>query len=497
MQIVRFLPESLSTSIFYKALMGFLSRLKCEDEDLTLRFITLMSNIDWPKRNLSDIQQQVFPLILDLTYKMESVDRFWLCWLSGRSHQTLELFLQYQSGCSSLRLQRYAYIRAAIGQKHFIDEISYENCENDARRALIICHLVNEIDKSGNSMIKIEQLNNTLENGFTKSLSYELKRLYLLSRSLTYFVPKFAFCFNTIDALAKELDFAHCNPEQIDTILQQNCVNNQQIPLLMTTTAALNSECDLFDQFMVIRLCLEIILDRTGDNQSKLKDIKARLRNINSKTAYIEALETSFSLLFMRWEHADNDRTVESGSETSDNTNSTDRRRMHKNDKHGFVCTMDHVEAILKILKLSINQKKHSDDDGFGDRFSRISDHINDAAWRLTLFRTLVNFKRLPIDTKTFLTMHKTERKSSSDEDDNIEIDRKCNKKARRKPRKRHIRKLECVNTSLIDSNSSDRRCIVSKMLGSPQNLVTVCMNKADTDSSRQIIKVSVTTFIL
>lgn len=482
--------------------MSLRSRLKCEDEDLTVRFINLMSYKDWPKRNLSDIEQHMFPMIL------MQWSESWLCWLSGRSLQTLEYFLQYQAKqrCSGHFVQRYAFIRAVV-QNHFIDDITHENSPIDVRRALFISNLVDSSDSLSVNKID-EQLYNTLENGFTKSLSYELKRLYLLSSSLTYFVPKFASCFNAIDALAKELDFAYCNPETINTILLENYRNNQHIPLLMTTTTEPNSECDLFEQFMVIRLCLEIILDRNIDTQTKLKDLKNRLRNITSKTAYIEALETSFSLLFMRWEHVDHDREQSSSNETSDNSNSTDKRRMHqqKIDNHGFVCTMDHVEAILKMLRMSINQKKHSDDisDAFKERFSQISEHINDAAWRLTLFGTLVNLKRLPIDTKKYLTMHNTpkERKSSSDEDDSIEIERKCDKKlTARKPRKRLLRKLECgkQSTTPIDSNSnsSNRRCIISKMLGSPQHLLTHCMNKVDTESSRQIIKVSLIFIII
>lgn len=510
LQIVRLLPESLSTDLHYKALLAL--RGQCDDENLAVRFINLLSNIDWPKRNLSAIQQHMFPTILDLTCNKAFS---WLCWLSGRSIRTLKEFLQYQAqqGCIGLLSHRYAFIRAAVEKMHFMDEITYENCPVDAKRALFISNLANEIYSSDSlSTIKIdEQLYDTLENGFTKSLLYELKRLCVLSSSLTYFVPKFAICYNVIDALAKEIDFGNCNPEIINSILLENCRNNQHIPLLMTTTTDRHSECDLFDQFMVIRLCLEIILDRSIDTAAevKLKDIKTRLRNIYSIKAYVEALEASYSLLFLRWEHVEHvnlDRTIESGSETtSDNSNSTERRRMHqqKFDKHGFVCT-NHVEAILKILKFSINQKKHSDhsSDAFGERFTQIAEHINDSAWRLTLFRAeLVNSKRLPIDTKKYLTIHNTptERKSSSDEDANIEIDRKSEKKstARRKPRKRHIRKLAGSNRSspMRDSikTPSDRRCIVSKMLGSPQHLVTVCMNKGDTETSRQIIKVSVT----
>lgn len=502
----------IATDIHYKALMDMSSSLNGDDE-VAVRFINLLSNIDWPKQNLSEIEQHIFPMILDLTCSKELSYRFWLCWLSGRSVQTLKFFLQYQTkqGFSGLRSQRY---RAAIGLSHFIEDITYENCQIDVKRALFISHLVNDINSLDSlSMIKIdEQFNNTFENGFTKSLSFELKRLLLLSSSLTYFVPKFSNCYNVIDALAKEFDFANCNPERINTLLLENYRNNQHIPLLMTTAKKRNSECDLFDSFMIIRMFLEIILDQNNDTdcptaaQTKQKDIKTRLRNIYSTTAYIEALKASYSLLFLRWEHIEHvnlDRKVESGSESD--SNSTDTRGMHqqKIDKHGFVCTMDHVEVILKILKLSISKKNHSDhiSDTFGERFQQISNQINDAAWRLTLFRTeLVNLKRLPINTIKYLTMHKTpsERKSSSDEDDRIEIDRKSDKKTatRRKPRKRHINRSSPVKASNGINSSSDRRCIVSKMLGSPQHLVIACMNKSDTETSRQIIKVS-STFII
>lgn len=519
MQIAPFLPESISSSVCYKVLMDLSSRLKFDyDEDLAVRFINLMSYIDWTKQNLVEIEKHMFPMILEWTYTKELSERFWLCWLSGRYLQTLKDFLQYRSKqvCIGLPSKCYAFIRAVIGQYHFIDDIKYENGPVDAKHALFISNLANEIYSSDNvSTIKIdEQLNNlsTLENGFTKILSYELKRLYLMLSSITYFVPKFAICYNVIDALAIEFDFSQCNPERINAILLENGRNNQHIPLQMISTTERQSECELFDQFMVIRICLEIILNRKIDPAAaatKLKDIKMRLRNIISSTAYVEALEASFSLLFLRWEHVDHilDRTIESGSETSDNSNCTDKRRMHqqKTDKHGFVCAMDQVEEILKILKLSTNQKKHSNDmsESIGERFTRISDHINDAAWRLTLFRTeLVNLKRIPIDTKQYLTMHNTptEQKSSSDEVDSTEI--KCEKKptTRRRPRKRHVRKLDCGDRCMVDSigsnQCSDRRCIVSKMLGTPQHLVTVCMNKGDTETSRQIIKVIVNLLI-
>lgn len=219
-----------------------------------------------------------------------------------------------------------------------------------------------------------------------------------------------------------------------------------------------------------------------------------------------------------------------------------------KYEKQGFVCNVDNLSLILKTLRQAIAKRRHSDE--FPNhstedlqRFEAVADIISDTNWRLNLLRKKDSdvSNHMVVDIKKYMITYNRDQKikSSSTDDDSDVIEKKERRRKsdrwsdtfpRRKPKKRvpfgkgdssrqlsfcHSTENErrksieiggigkCAHSSEESdgpevnvcmwsqrSRTEGRKCVMSKMLGSKEHLMTVCMNQGDLKGTRQMIKV-------
>lgn len=283
----------------------------------------------------------------------------------------------------------------------------------------------------------------------------------------------------------------------------------------------------------------------------KIGEVKKILQRIDALSAYVRLLEMAFSLVFLRWEHIrggggtapttattmydDVDFVLDSTSEYASAAAASNSVRHQRGDhkryeKYGFVCRPDIVDCLLKTLNYSATQKKHSEvmamaSDSVRAAFNRIHEHIIDASWRFSLFRvTNTGGHRAATNRSqyfsTMIVPHNgcgANGSGSSSSDDEREPAtkssgrrnrRSCVSLLRRKPPSRRSRKSDGETKSksfsteneqksgggTVDMTMSrcmsfgEKRCIVSKMLGSVEHLMTTCMGKGDTKNLSKLM---------
>lgn len=280
-------------------------------------------------------------------------------------------------------------------------------------------------------------------------------------------------------------------------------------------------------------------------------DVKRYLQCIETLPEYIRLLKIIFSLIFLRWEHicvkGSNGRcTINNGFDDTPNSAASDNdgarnyqpkchQRNRHYEKYGFMCNANVVDCILKLLKYSATTKKHSDEllsasVQIQNDFQRIYENINDACWRLSLFLMIDKgqsmFQHVSKNLSSMIVQHCSNKTTSgsSDDDDNDHGNGKSgpskkmpsNRRSsislmRRKPPRRKQQVLrksdsDMKSKSLSQSTENERksigdvmqlslvtekRCIVSRMLGSAEHLVTTCMSKGDVNAIKHILKVS------
>lgn len=325
----------------------------------------------------------------------------------------------------------------------------------------------------------------------------------------------------------------------------------------VNTSDTIQSELDLCQQFTAIKLLLQIIqlnhhaTDYDTTVKQHIADVKRILQCIDTLPAYIRLLEIIFSLIFLRWEHIchskrnsrnaytdDFDVTPNSAASDIDGTENyrqkSERNRYYRHEKYGFMCNADVVDCILKTLKYSATTKKHSEEllnasEKIQTDFFRIYESITDACWRLSLFLTIDNGQSIgqhaPKNLSSMIVQHCDTKNVSGSSDDEvgktgtskktIANSQSSSSLMRRKPRRKQpsLRKSDgdMKSKSLSQSTENERksagdvtqisfvggekRCIVSKMLGSAEHLVTTCMRKGDINGTKHILKVSETFF--
>lgn len=543
--LIKLLPTQISQDICYNVLLTQADQLQhTNNETLLHRFITILSNTDWSEKILLDIRQHIFPL---LALQVDDNDDLeWFCWLSSQHSKTLSAFLCYQ-GDRYLADQHWKqltvkliFILATVKQHHFLKYVlSQDQCSvpSTLQGSLSIVRQLQSVESENAFEIKPVE-----PTTLAHHLIYEMKRINRLCalikmHDIDIKPGQLASKYNIIDLLQKNLNLATVNYDLVHSLL----IDNEEINLkLPRDTNYETSEIELYDQFMILHILLELIVGNEEQRlepmtmQIKLKEIRKLLRNMKTFGAFVKVIEFCYVLIFLRWDHIDDrthlNRTIGSGSESDGTTKLLAR----KYEKYGFLCGMDTLELILNTLKSAVTQKKHSDeflnypDNHHKQTFARLTDQINDAIWRLSLFKGKQSYdiRRSTFDAKKLLAQHplNTTPKSSSDDEDGEKklivaddggagcaMDKV--QQSRRKPRKRNpFRKIDGEkNVSFSHSTEnekemqssggisftgannygSEKRCIINKMIGSSEHLTAVSMNKGDLNVTRQIIKVS------
>lgn len=661
--ITRLLTAGTGVTVAWRAVQHSCELLRNTPTSLAIaqRLVVVLVHIDWPDDKLAQIRRTVFPVLDalldradadcapdDVTTNAALLARFWLCWLSQPYSLVLLDFLQHMQHASRHRVRPFSLAHAfhkatGASQTHFItDALSSDTTDEQVNRllppaserlraAVIAVRQLNTMQTAPIDETALQRLGDAVElftngNGLTRTVLLELCRLCTLQQKLYYHVTNLdvtalAGQFSVLDYMSGSLSLNQFDGDRARAILLANRTANRAIFGLPDADAADEAvtEVDVYEQFTVVRRLVDAINNRSGDGaqNAALSECKRALRTIRSLTAFAECVEACVSLLFLRWDHVthmtDLDRTVESGSESSESpptaplvsdgvvaapatalaaaAERSRRHQRHRHERYGFICSADCLAAILRMLRWAIAQRVHTDEaDGTVQRLATVTSVIADGTWRLSLFRTMDQTTTLAaatesaaasataigvvIDAKRFLHEHRPvtasqqntiTSTSSSDELDTengkvrggeatvglpdvvaggegvgkrkrrpttATAGRRINHTLpRRKPRKdRPFRKLASGERSMSFSHSTEnerrrstggrapydcrmpgaddsdgemavdpmdsyngwdgRRCVISKMLGSTEHLVTVCMNRGDLKSTRQMIKV-------
>lgn len=299
------------------------------------------------------------------------------------------------------------------------------------------------------------------------------------------------------------------------------------------------TELELFNEFMVVKLFLNIIqlneiTQETIDEH--LVFIRTLLETISDGKMLFQLMQTVFTLVFLRFEHIRKTKRkrktseVQSGS-LSNNINS------HTTDvsdttvatlQTGFVCLKISLKAVLNSLRLFLmrldKREVYQTCDGeLRLKFDGILKDIDNALWRLRIIDTEAKKSKITESVREWISgqgAHKSSNatlQGTSDDENNQPRKKIYRKKLKKRPKlamgtdendeasEDPVDFQLATDTSHTDqsenrtqqsrSSESQRkvRSIISKVLMSPESLLTSCMLKGDKENVRKIIQVSYT----
>lgn len=377
---------------------------------------------------------------------------------------------------------------------------------------------------------------------FLHTNSAAISRAILPLSSTTSKYSVIDFLFKHVDAgcfLAK-LDFENVR----DLFIENDRLNRAISPTIANTTVEI-PELDLYQQYYVIKILAEnLLLNQNIKNYPELiasncVQIREIIDDISNPLAYIQVIENLYTMLFYRWEHTsgyvgprtDGSSSLTAMQESDTSEDYTDDsvflapKKLHQihgnSEKTGFICSVIVLEAVLDMLSDSAAGRKESPEfilDGvLAKRFDEIYIEIIDSKWRLTLFELdqVPNENiQLSTDLKSLLTsihgemFERSSNSSSENEDDDHVQNKPGSAGVRRRPRRRApFRRSEDRNHSFVNSTENDKklmeltggnrsagfsekRSIISRMLGPPINLVAICMCRGNMVGAKKIIEV-------
>lgn len=574
-QIIRCFPSTVSTQFFYDALQRFNDIPMCELAQKKSKLYSLLVNACITDKWLEKCEAYVFNTLLQRIDNDEFSELPLILLISKLP--LLKAYNAYVSRQCELNpyTTRSAFFTAITKKTHFLEPIVSDNGgdipEPDAIQPLArLLRIVVQISNGNSRATEYHRYDDILkrfQNEIDPTqltdnqliLYYEIERilsLYQFVRTCRRYdyqcdsiaVRTFAAKYSILDFLYKFNDGSLLTQTFDYQSIRVQLVRNQTLNQLISPHCVANrekiSELNVFDQFYAVNSLVEVMQVNPYAKcyedivRVKCADIKQVIDNMFDTLAFVETVESLFTMLFLRWEHvnanADSNNKLDpflsltslQESETSAEYNDFDgpTRKLPKmiNTKNGFVCSFVVLQTILNILSSSMtNHRIEEGDESLKERFNRVADEIANAKWRFALvdsFYTLLNSNQLPKSVKNLLTPHhirsinaKTVNTSSDDE-----ANTSMKKSVRRKPRRRlsdrkrgqreinnvqfdhstevegHVIPFECSNISVIRSgNYRDRRGgFINKMLGNLVDMIVICVSKGDLAEAKRIIQV-------
>lgn len=573
-QIVCCFPSSICMQLYYEALQQFVDF--SPDQMLANKFnlYSFLMNIHMSDKWLEKCETHIFDAIFQRTDSNE----YWelpLVLLASKSMPLIGAYNTYlnHSYETNPYIKRNAFFMATNRNSHFFEPLTqngHDVVEPDfmsgasriIKLAMLISNKPTRISNDFNFYEEVwkqfEQINPLSLSDNQKIFYYEFGRMLSLhhfvrtnrryenlSDSMAikvlaskYNILDFFVKFNEGSMIINTNDYHYVRRQ-----LVENKIFNESINPNIPKTSAKASEVNVYDQFYTIFLMIEVLLVRPMTRnyediiQTKSAEIKQIVDNIDDSRDYVEAIEFLFLLLFLRWEHVKarffSNGKLDSTSATTSVTHESEstvestgamsmrRARMQSNLKSGFACTFTVLKYMLSALGSSIVGRKVDDqcEESLKQRYTRISNAIQDAKWRLQLvdsYYTSINCVRASSDLKIILTSRCKQVQSkvftSSDEDaGNISIAvPKRHTAIRRKPRRRNASKKPVKTESYahsteIESKSKnqpnqsmirygshrDRRKFMAKMLGKLTDMVAISVIRGDLTGAKSIIEVS------
>lgn len=572
-QLLKCFPPPICGQIVYDTLFRF-----SRDPETVLerkwKLFNYLANVHLSDKWMDKFEANVLPAIYKIVSENDEFDELPLALLSNRSPRMLRAYLDFEERqlCSNMNMYvPKAILLMAVHKKtHFLEPLilgqgregvppAAQDCATILRTVLAVNNGFSKCKENfqiiyGNFKGQIES-----ELRENQQIFYnELERIFKLyefmaANSSLYLRPNygapvssFATKYSVIDFLYKHADGGHflarLDFDAVRVLLVENHRLNQLINTKLPVSNA--SEISLFDQFYAIKLMAEnLLLNHSLKNYEELisrnsQQIQEIIDRIEDPSAYIEAVEGLFTMLFYRWEHTigltgskllDVSSSITTMQETDTGDDFTDDsvffpprklQQIHVNsEKKGFICTICVLESTLNFLTASTTLRKtctqfqDSLDETTKIRFDLICNEVADAQWRLSLFELNQpsDGYQLSADLKTHLTSSFSDMnpKSMSSDEEDFHPRSPSISSARRKPRKKipfrrrsdPERALSFTHSTENEKKSGesanrhvgtlDKRSIISKILGPSINLVAVCMTKGNMEEAKKIILVS------
>lgn len=298
------------------------------------------------------------------------------------------------------------------------------------------------------------------------------------------------------------------------------------------------TELELFNEFMIVKLFLNIIQSNEISQETvkeQLAFIRTLLETINDGKMLFQLMQNVFTLVFLRFEHIRKTKRkrktseVQSGS-LSNNINS------HTTDvsdttvatlQTGFVCLKISLKAVLNSLRLFLmgldkREVCKTCDEELRLRFDGILKDIDNALWRLRIIDTDGAKKsKITESVREWISGQETHKtfdatlQGTSDDKNNQPRKKIYRKKLKKRPKlalgtdENDEASEDPVDFQLVtDTSHTDQsesrtqqsrstesqrkvRSIISKVLMSPESLLTYCMLRGDTENVQKIITVS------
>lgn len=449
----------------------------------------------------------------------------------------------------------------AIEKKvHFLENIFYGKYQTKLPAAIGDCiNLVKIIMTISNSTQKIRENFVNIQRDFFESISVhrlseshafvyeEISRIFRLydfmrARKSTdgdtglMTVRDFSMRCTIVDFLYEydngSIIVSSFNYKDIRELMMMNRKSNERIFGAAVGERTKTSEIHLLDQFYVTTTLAELILLSSKSRNyndivhKKCHEIQVILDAIDDEFAFVEAIETMLTTMFVRWEHVTGRTTSECSARsgfvttTHDETDTSfDDEQNHvtrrwsslisHESKNGFICSLAVLKHTLDILDQMITKRSESLS---SDRLKCLDQEIKDAKWRLSLYElhSEAAKNRLPLskDVKQLLTPQYEDIQMHaivSSSDDDVEDKPKATTLPRRKPRRRnpfrrsdptakpkfsHSTEIDCVPVKIRSSDAGrESRLIISRMLAPPTSLVATCMSRIDLTEARRIVQ--------
>lgn len=574
--IVHCLPPSVSSHIFYEALQYYADLSTSEISAKKHQLYSLLVSASLTEKWLEKCEAHLFDTLFQRIDPEECIELPMV--LATSKHLPLnKAYLNYvhrQSLRNPYTKEAIFYL-ATQRNTHFLEMMASDDYEaNEPESLTNVIQLLrigmmidnahtkvtnfnryDEICKKFELNIDPKQLNApqlTMYTEFNRILSlykfirnnrqyeYQCDTIPVRSFAATYNIIDFLFEFNSGSILSTTSDYA---------LVRRQLVANEQFnklisPDLPNSSPNKISELHLYDQFYAVDLLYELLtIKQNLRNYDELVGVKCReigqvIDGIDDSCAFVGAIDALLAVLFVRWEHVQNDSfnrsdnnfssitTIDESDTFSNDTADHKKPPKVPTSKTGFVCSFTVLQHALGMFEKSMAKHKLStEDEETRTKFEQCKNEVAVARWKFSIVDSYYNaISCVPIPKAMkllFTSFHPRAgalKEESSDEDnDGPSTSDKTTPILRRKLRRRtslqkatineidpnysfaHSTEIDkskastfdMPNVSIIRNDKQiDRRGFMNKMLGANLDMATMCMYAGNYAEAQRIIEV-------
>lgn len=543
-KILQSVPSSFADDVYLSVLIDLLN-----DADKCNQFLPILLNGHFSAELVAHFESKLFPKWVTVLAANKDIDqpfKIGLAFVDDDTFRDRYLCVDERLGDASvgvdddLMTRRRLFLLTVVQRQHFVEKFIYlddairMNLSNNVlRRTLCLVHLFRNVDLP---ITEHQQLINEIRqipicltnNSLRRNLFNEVQRLLTLNELLVNLIPNIELTsnvskFSVIDILYESVNLSTVDTESVLTILEENGKYNQRYDCDRNETGSQLTEWQLYNQFLVVKLLLEVIMENQQvttlceSSVIKLSRVKMLLNHIESIEQLASILQVVFSLIFLRRDNiiyncdpVEFDLSVyESDSEIM----KSPRKNSNRSEKEAFVCCAVVLDIILSLLKNVAEESFNFNaltDDSVKNFWHQLLSNINDAHWRMTLFNSNAKMagsrsaSLISEDVRKYFGRHRSHVRKNlhSSSDDNDKNSQHSTSTYRRKPRKRKStedRPLATANSTEPEQRSdalsrsisgSERRCPISRLFGSPVHLATICLNAGKFEATKEIVEV-------